>query len=575
MNGMISIWKPKLTLRKNNFLIKRHYAYITLNTMKKTLTSLFWILIVGLLQAQYRPILVKDINQGSADGLPIYGLSNKSVEAPAALGNFVIFPASDGSNGIELWISDGSSEGTFMLKDINPDGDSSPKGLYTWNGKTYFSAQNTEFGSELWVTDGTPEGTQILKDIDEGQGGSEPFDFTEWEGKLLFSAKTQATGWEIWITDGTADGTKLFKDVVPGSGDSGARFFKPTESGGFFFLSGQFADKDLWYCKGHQDSIQLLASEIIMLFGNEPEAMVFKDQLIFAGKRNGSFNYEPWISDGTISGTKILKEIVAGSSGSYPQFFTPFGDKVFFGADNGTWLSDGTSQGTEKIASVNLVPYQQIKNWITEINGKLIFPGSIRGFFGGNEVELYISDGTAQGTRLLKDINPGGGHSDPNNLIKVRDKIFFVATASSFINNELYVTDGTPQGTFALPEINQAGSANPSGFVAVNDLLFFSATNGSLGNELYMISLINGIKNLNLVNNLIQVFPNPVSILSEFQIQIKLPIDQLVITNLIGQTIQIIEAGDIGLLRKNLPRGTYYIKAVKDTDVQIVKVLVE
>src|SRR6516164_4920736 len=37
-----------------------------------------------------------------------------------ALGNKLIFEATDGTHGRELWITDGTSSGTRLLKDINP-----------------------------------------------------------------------------------------------------------------------------------------------------------------------------------------------------------------------------------------------------------------------------------------------------------------------------------------------------------------------------------------------------------------------------------------------------------------------
>ena len=49
----------------------------------------------------------------------------KSVSAFTAVGDEVFFSAADDTNGEELWISDGSPEGTSMLKDINQGNNSS------------------------------------------------------------------------------------------------------------------------------------------------------------------------------------------------------------------------------------------------------------------------------------------------------------------------------------------------------------------------------------------------------------------------------------------------------------------
>ena len=66
-----------------------------------------------------------------------------------------------------------------MIKDINPNGDSYPGNFAEYNGKLYFSAKDGTNGYELWVTNGTPEGTQMIKDINT-TGGSYPRNFTEY-----------------------------------------------------------------------------------------------------------------------------------------------------------------------------------------------------------------------------------------------------------------------------------------------------------------------------------------------------------------------------------------------------------
>src|SRR5690554_5563796 len=75
------------------------------------------------------------------------------------------------------------SQFTFeLVKDINPTGDSNPSQQALLNGKLYFQAYDGTNGIELWVTDGTTAGTQMIKDINP-TGGSFPSGFTEYNGK--------------------------------------------------------------------------------------------------------------------------------------------------------------------------------------------------------------------------------------------------------------------------------------------------------------------------------------------------------------------------------------------------------
>ena len=69
------------------------------------------------------------------------------------MGDYVFFAASDGTTWEELWISDGTQEGTLMLKDVRESGGG---GLYDTemlpiNGSLFFRAKlDDSTGQELW-----------------------------------------------------------------------------------------------------------------------------------------------------------------------------------------------------------------------------------------------------------------------------------------------------------------------------------------------------------------------------------------------------------------------------------------
>ncbi|HEY8135991.1 MAG TPA: hypothetical protein VIF08_08135, partial [Candidatus Limnocylindrales bacterium] len=75
---------------------------------------------------------------------------------PAALGSLYFFPSAAGGKGIELWVSDGTEPGTFMVKNINPGtAHSRPSDLSPSGSLMYFAAKDGSHGRELWVTNGT------------------------------------------------------------------------------------------------------------------------------------------------------------------------------------------------------------------------------------------------------------------------------------------------------------------------------------------------------------------------------------------------------------------------------------
>jgi len=91
-----------------------------------------------------------------------------------------LFSAIDRTNGRELWITDGTSGGTRLVRGINPGSDGSDPRLFTpiGDGRAFFTADDGVNGRELWVTDGTREGTWQLADVREGPDSSGPGRFT-------------------------------------------------------------------------------------------------------------------------------------------------------------------------------------------------------------------------------------------------------------------------------------------------------------------------------------------------------------------------------------------------------------
>jgi ELWxxDGT repeat protein len=158
--------------------------------------------------------MVADILPGIGGSIPIF---------MTALGSQFVFSAiGDTMNGRELYISDGTQAGTSLLKNINPGTNSSNiggdvaeySGFMVMNGKAYFNAHQAATGYELWVTDGSSAGTTLVKDILPGPGGSYagyPYNLTMFNSKLYFGANDSVNGYQLWASDGTEAGTALVK----------------------------------------------------------------------------------------------------------------------------------------------------------------------------------------------------------------------------------------------------------------------------------------------------------------------------------------------------------------------------
>ena len=217
----------------------------------------------------------------------------------------------------ELWVTDSSSDGTMMVKDINPgDGNAFPinQQLIEYNGKLYFWADDGQHGYELWTTDGTANGTIMVKDIWPGLGNSRLVpELTLFNNKLYFAANDSIHGYELWMSDGTSAGTNMVKDLYPG-----IRASKPS---------------DISPCNG---------------------------KLYFSAMDTFNHGYETWISDGTAANTLMLKEIAPDTLSGMGSGFTAYKNHVFFQAPDSTgsmyksrlWITDGTGINTHSIAPI-------------------------------------------------------------------------------------------------------------------------------------------------------------------------------------------------------------------------------
>lgn len=162
--------------------------------------------------------LVRDLLPGSGSSAPNHF---------ERLGDRVLFSADDGLHGRELWITDGTAQGTRLLADLVPGSQASdPIGLRRIGARVVFAARTPQLGLEPWVTDGTEAGTQPLRDVFAGPGSSlitigdggglrSPW-FDSDDQRVVFAASTRAGtadfGCPLFVSDGTPAGTRCAQD---------------------------------------------------------------------------------------------------------------------------------------------------------------------------------------------------------------------------------------------------------------------------------------------------------------------------------------------------------------------------
>lgn len=476
--------------------------------------------------------LVSDINTSAVSSLP-----SSSWEF-AQLNDLTFFIGQTETNGTELWVTDGTPDGTRMVRDIypTPEGDpivrsSHPRDLVVFNDKLYFTANDGgEQGRELWVSDGTEEGTQMLVDLYPRSRRSSSPNFLTVAGDTLFFwasdssssrglYKTDGTaagttfvteiranydpvalgdtlyfqsnhgghGYELWKSDGTEAGTVLVKDVNPGAGNGAGA---PAVIGDRLFFSGTHPDsgQELWISDGTEAGTQLLVDMVPGPGTAYPntDIVALDGKFYFRPSQHNTpgVGQELWVSDGTPAGTRVVRDINPGNPSASPRSLQAYRDQLYFVAKDGSgqwswWQTDGTEAGTQKAEMGNLDPLSVRDT--TVFNDRLYVSSYVDGRY-----VLSKTDTTIEGTGDLGEIGPGS-----LNIVTGSDVLYFTARIDG--KSELWRTDGSASGTSLLRDITPGtGSSDPRGLTSIGDNLIFSAeqpfsfNNGEGGRELWV-----------------------------------------------------------------------------------------
>jgi ELWxxDGT repeat protein len=432
--------------------------------------------------------LVKDIRPG---------VNSSSPANLAGMGGILYFTANDGTSGIELWRSNGSEAGTYLVKDIRSGTSSSnPSNLTALGSTLFFSASNGSNGTELWRSDGTDPNTVMVKDIVSAGGSSSPSNLCAVGAMLYFSAIGPTGGRELWRSDGTEEQTVLVSDIRPGNDSSSPGWLSNIRGTLMFSASDANGNVELWRSDDSGAGTRLVADIYRGGNGCSPNALIaIGDQLLF-GANDAIIGSELWLSNGTNPGTGPVKDIYSGSGGWSSSVWANVNGILYFPAYESThgwelWRSNGTAEGTSLVKDIYPGNSGSISSSTTALcaaNGILYFWAND----GASGTELWRSDGTEAGTCLVKDLTAGSVGSttrdlsaSPYYLFSSGSLVFFSIIDSS-LGFELWRSDGTADGTFLVKDICPGtGNSYITNPASVNGILYFQATDGTNGYELW------------------------------------------------------------------------------------------
>lgn len=425
----------------------------------------------------------------------LLGADGAEIISPDGLtqsGNLLFFSAADFNNGAELWKTDGTQNGTVLIKDINPGTMSSlPHFFRASEGKVFFWASDGIHGEELWVSNGTAAETHLVKDINPGVSNafnnSSIYSGATASGMFYFTAMETVAGAELWKTDGTESGTSLVKDIYPGVANSNITEITAFDEQVYFAATDQINGTELFGSDGTPVNTGLVKALNPSGAGSSPIGFVtFKDRLFFIAK-DETHGFEAWSSDGTASGTTLLKDVFPDAGNGQPFFQDTLNNLLFFTAQHPeygieVWKTDGTPDGTEILKDIFPGTGSISVQHIVGLDNHIVFTGYLPQY----GAEPWTSDGTEAGTMLLQDIDPNGqsfANFLRHSFVLNGQKVALFEASNSASGTGLWKTDGTPSGTEFLHNFSGPSTFSVYNALQLGNEVFFRA--GSPDNELW------------------------------------------------------------------------------------------
>lgn len=486
--------------------------------MKKTVTTLVMLAAAFAVNAQSFSKVEINPLQGSEEFIwtdsakHVYGAGelNSMVE----LNGKLYFIGHDSYMNNELWVTDGTQQGTHVVKEINPNGGADINQLYLVGNKLVFTA-TADSGAQwdpkffdLYVSDGTAMGTTKLAELDlDGNYYLENSRVVTFNNRFVF-----CTDSHIMVTDGTVGGTKQLAAIPQYAAGSGYCEL----NGKAYFILSSGSTSQLWSTDGSVNGTtmvkNLTTSSLALQYTTEMKS--FNNKLYIIGAPSGQ-GQDLFTCDA--NGNNMSKVELTTVGNSYPAQMRLYNNRLWFVASN------ATNTNLYVVNPDNTV-YAVPTAINTTVYGELAF-GNDRVYFtdGGTTNTIYSVQAQAPFTAMNTDLGslrlPYYWFSGTSFLIATNGNIYFAAYDST-MQQQLFVK-GTPNTlqTFAPATANtphpfnallSCGMADMFDFRLFNNKIVMPANFDNSGRELWFFEDgdINGLGNKAGLRE-IKMFPNP------------------------------------------------------------------
>ncbi|MET1256239.1 hypothetical protein [Aliikangiella maris] len=414
-------------------------------------------------------------------GESYFQLSNQR-QLFTTLGNNIVYLENN-----SLKISDGASAGETVSTLEMPNG----LALYAGAEQIYFAYDDSVIGVEPWVSDGTQTGTVNLADINKNpNSSSSPNLSVVYQGQVYFTASDGKYPQSLWRTDGTDNGTVR---VTP-DGVTDVRLLTVSNGRLFFVAENEEFGREIWVSDGTQENTHLFYD-----FSNgsaNSSISIMQDiqgELYFSRNKSGVLMK----TCGTVDSIEVVSPVVPTG----PLY--PVGDLIYFSAYSGSdrrvaaipsnghelWVTDGTLKGTRVIKDINPDGDSVSANLIAAALGNNLYYVANDGVNGD---ELWKTDGTEEGTQMVIDLNATeNGLDDRDSKLFTWNNQLFMTAFNEFGEFELWKSDGTTEGTLQLTNYGENDELFLQDYAIYNDELYFSAYTETSGTAVWKMDAIN------------------------------------------------------------------------------------
>ena len=402
----------------------------------------------------------------------------------AVLPGMLLFDITAPDGAAELWRSDGTADGTIRLARGRigsafpfPRVPPQPFTTLTAAGpRAYFAADDRHGEFELWSSDGSTVGTGLLANLaaddlvtDDGTDG--PRRLAAVGGRLVFTAYDGARAYHLWSSDGSAAGTAPLEGLAePGASVLGFTGPAALADALYFGVSPLTGSKGVARTDGTSAGTRF----VLPTAPDSVAQVLAAGDFLYAVVRDGrNGNSSICRLDGHGSDA-VCTPVVHGFRALYP-----FGGRVLYVGSSAAdetrqlWISDGTAAGTRMLRDLHTVDGGQGEQFAT-LGGEvflLLFPRDAGPM-------LWRSDGTETGTVLVRRLD-----SSASGLTATGDRVFF--TAGNVGEVAIWTSDGTEAGTQPVPGVRL--SLTSSGPLArLGDAVLFSGYDDTHGDALWI-----------------------------------------------------------------------------------------